>query len=232
MQTKTIAAAVVTTLMTLGLAGCGSNPGSGTQTLWVKAQAISDGDPKNTAMLVEVRQGSSDGELITDAVVTIVGDETGEFNLPWQGANLFGWKFGSYYKELTWDTGWQLTVKRGQDALDAYLVAPGITTITQPLDGSTFDRSQGEPLVVKWKDGYGRRAESSVAVDFERAPGQADKSFTREDPLELEVEANNLVATDHERVTVTRKNEIALAGGVPGSTFSAETHHRVEFIVK
>lgn len=228
---RTLSALVMTSLFAFVVAGCGSDPGSGSKTLFVKALAESDGSTDGTFLAVEVRQGTSDGELISDAVVNIVGDDTGEFNLPWNGGNFFGYKFGSYSKQLTWDKGWKLSVKRGQDELDAYLVAPGVTTITEPIAGTTFRRGAGEPLTVKWKDGFDRRADN-VEVDFDDAQGQADKAFTQEDPLEAEVQANTLVATDKEKVRVIRRNEINLEGGVPGSTFRAVTHHRIEFAVE
>lgn len=213
------------------LVACGgSNPGNGTRTLFVNARAESDGASDGSLLMVEVREGHSEGTLITDAVVTINGNETGEFNLPWVGANFGGFKFGAYAKDnLTWDTGWSLNVKRGEDYLDAYLVAPGHTTITAPLGGSTYRRSSGEPLVLQWKDGEGRGADLTT-VRFKTSE-QANRDFT-DDPMEYEVEPNHLQADDDERVEVERRNEVNLEGGTAGSIFRAVTRHRVEFAIE
>ena len=218
--------------MAFAASGCGGrNPGGGTKTLYVKAQAVSDGSTDNTAMGVEVREGHSEGNLVTDAVVTVVGNKTGEFNLAWTGINWGGFKAGAYYKDkMQWDTGWKITVKRGQDELDAYLVAPGITTITEPIAATTFKRAEGKPLMVKWKDSDGDRAQI-VKIDFDKSDS-ADREFSDwDDPFELQVEPNTLVP-DNERVTVSRQNQINLEGGTAGSIFTAETHHRIQFTVE
>lgn len=217
--------------LTASLAACGgSNPGSGTQTLFVSALAQSDGSSNGSFMAVEVREGHSEGTLISDAVVTIEGDESGEFNLGWTGANFWGFKFGAYTKEnLAWDTGWRLNVKRGEDHLDAYLVAPGQTTITAPLGGTTYMRSSGEPLVVQWKDGEGRQADVA-SVRFKTSE-QANREFAN-DPMEYEVEPNHLQPDDDERIEVERRNEVKLEGGTPGSLFRAITRHRIEFRIE
>ncbi len=220
---------VVGSLVSLSACG-GSNPGGGTKTLFVKAQAQSDGSTDGTSLAVEVRQGTSDGQLITDAVVTVKGNKTGEFSLPWEGVSWGSFRLGAYRKsQATWDTGWRLSVKRGTDALDAYVEAPGITTITNPIGGTTFRRADGKPLLVQWKDSDGRRAQV-VTIDFDKADG-ADTSLA-EDRLEHSIEQNRLVVDDKERVEVRRKNEIQLAGGTPGSIFSATTEHRIEFRVE
>lgn len=215
----------------VGLAGCGgSNEGSGSETLFVKATAESDGSTDGSWLAVEVREGSSEGAIVTDAVVTVRGDDSGEFNLPWEGINWGGFRAGAYVKrDLAWDTGWNILVKRGEDGLEAYLSAPGITNITEPLGGTTFKRGDGNAMMVRWKDGEGRRAEL-VEVDFSEAD-EADRDLA-EDTLELEVEPNRLVATDRERLEVRRTNEVKLAGGTPGSVFKATTRHRIEFKVE
>lgn len=212
-------------------AACGGHDeGRGTQTLYVRAQAETDGSTRGSLIFIEVRQGSSEGQLLNDAVVTLTGDNTGEFALPWQGIDFFGFRAGGYGKtELAWDTGWGLTVKRGNDELEAYIEAPGITTITQPISGTTFRRSNGEDLEVRWKDEKNRRADF-VTVDFTRA-NDADRDLTG-DPRSYVVDYNRLVAHEREQIEVRRKNEVNLAGGTPGSRFSATTRHRVELKVE
>lgn len=222
--------AIVVAVAVVGLVGCGgSNPGTGTKTLFVKATAHTDGSTDGTWLGVEVRQGSDKGDLITDAVVTMKGDKSGEFNLGWSGMNWGGWKAGLYLKQqAAWDTGWSLSVKRGQDELDAYVAAPGVTTITQPIADTTFRRVDGKPFELVWKDGEGRRAEK-VHIDFDHSDADLDLD---EDTLSHEFEANRLTASDREHVRVTRANTVDLAGGTPGSAFTAESTHQIEFTVE
>jgi hypothetical protein len=121
-------------------------------------------------------------------------------------------------------------VRRQADNLDAYLQAPGLTVIAQPIYNTVFNLSEGRPLVVKWEDGKGRRAEM-VTVELSES-GFRRQLPNGDDPLQLTIEQSNLVLTDSERVTVTRMNDVNLAGGTPSSVFSASTHHDVPFIVQ
>ncbi len=218
-------------LLASALVACGGHdPGGGTQTLWVRAQAETDGSTSGSWFVVQVRDGSENGTLLNDAVVSIEGDNTGELVLPFDGGDFFGFRVGANIKrDLPWDTGWRLTVRRGKDELDAYLEAPGVTTITAPVGGTTFRRSNGENLVVEWKDEKGRRADV-VEVDFRRAD-DADRTFG-EDPREYEVDFNRLRAADDERIEVRRRNEVNLEGGVPGSRLTATTKHRIDLTVE
>lgn len=228
---RTLSVLVVGGLL-FGMVGCGgSNPGSGTKTLFVKAHAETRGSTDSSWMAVEVREGHSEGNLINDAVVTIRGNKTGEYNLGWEGISFGGFRAGAYLRnELAWDTGWHITVKRGDDGLEAYLEAPGLTTITDPIGGTTFRRADGNPMVVRWKDTDGRRAQI-VTVDFDKADN-ADRQFSDfDDPGEVQLEANVLVA-DKERLELRRRNEVKLEGGTAGSVMSAETKHRIEFVVE
>jgi len=215
--------------MTL-LAGCGSSPGGGTRTLYVKAEAWSDGSSDGTWISVEVRQGSSDGTLLNDATVSMHGSKSGDFSLPWQGISFGNFRAGSYHKgQMAWDSGFQISVKRGNDALDAYLEVPGITTITNPLGGTTFRRADGQPLMVKWKDDVNHVAQK-VTVTFDHSDGAT--SILNADPLQLQVDPNRLVAASPENIEVRRENTVNLAGGVSGSSFTATTRHRIDFNIE
>lgn len=218
--------------MMLGLVGCGgSNPGGGTKTLFVKAQAESRGTLESSAIRVEVREGHSEGPVVSDAVVTVRGNETGEYNLSWSGITWGDFKAGFYGRDnLEWDTGWKIEVRRGDDGLDAYLEAPGTTTVMEPIGGTAFRRADGKPLVVKWKDSDGHRAQVAT-VDFQKSDG-ADRQFADyDDPFQVEIEPN-ILTPDSEKLEVRRKNEVKLEGGTPGSVFSAETKHQIEFVVE
>lgn len=215
--------------LALFAAACGgSNPGGGTRTLFVKALVETDGSTDGSRFGLEVREGSSGGSLITDAVVIIRGDKSGESSLSWQGAKWGELAVGSYYRSgIPWDTGWSLEVRRGNDRLDGYLVMPGFTTITEPIAGTTFRRAEGKPLVIRWKDSFDRRAKT-VTVDLDKADY---KRTLADDPLMHEVEPNRL-GTDRHRIQLDRSNEIELAGGTPGSFFRATSKHRIEINVE
>ncbi|MBI3184051.1 MAG: hypothetical protein HYZ28_18105 [Myxococcales bacterium] len=214
----------------IALAACGgSNPGGGTRTLYVKAQAETDGTTDGTRLGLEVREGSSGGTLITDAVVILRGDKSGESSLPWQGLKWGDFALGSYFKSgIAWEPGWAIEVRRGNDRLDAYLQTPGYTTIVEPIAQTTFRRTEGKPLAVKWKDSFDRRAKT-VTVDVDKAKYQRTLP---EDPLSHEIEANRLVSENNERITLERVNEIELAGGTPGSIFRGTSKHRIEVNVE
>lgn len=217
----TYRALAVIAIAALGAACGGSNPGSGSKTLYVQALAESDGSAGGTSIDVEVRDGSSQGLVVGDATVTVTGDSTGNLPLSWDGNSRYS---GGGFD---WDTGWSIDVKRGDDVLQAYLQAPGITIITNPISATTFTRADGNPLIVKWQD-EGHRAEA-VRIELN------DSNFRRDlsnDPLELAIPVNSLVPTGNERVEVNRSTEVNLEGGTPGSLFRATTRHRIEFIVQ
>lgn len=226
-RSKTMLAAVA--LATLALGCGGSNPGGGTRTLFVRVVAESDGSTDGTSLALQVREGGSNGPIVSDAAVLVRGDKTGEATVPWQGVRWGDFAAGAYVRDgIAWDSGWAIQVRRGSDFLDAYLANPGITTITEPIGGTTFRRADGKPLAIRWKDDYGRRSEQ-VRVRLDKA--QIDQVYS-DDKGSLELELNRLVATDKERIEVIRTNDIELAGGTPGSSFQATTRHRIEFRVE
>lgn len=220
---------VLPTLLGL-LASCGgSNPGGGTRTLYVKGQVYSDGSTDGTAMAFEVREGNSGGTVITDAVVIVRGDQSGEMALPWTGVQWGSFAAGSYYtRSFAWQTGWHVEVRRGNDRLDAYLEAPGITTITQPIAGTTFSRAAAKPMEILWRDSFDRKAKQ-VDVDLDKADYKISLADDTHSHL---VEPNRLVADGSERIRIERFNEVELAGGTPGSSFRATTRHQIELRVE
>lgn len=220
----------VAALLTCLLLGCGgSNPGGGTRTLFVSAFATTDGSTDGTGIGIEVREGSSQGPLVSDAVVIVRGDRGGEMSLPWQGIRWGNFAAGAYFRTgIPWESGWAIDIRRGPDRLDAYLVTPGVTVITEPIAATTFRRADGRPLAIRWKDDLGRRAKR-VRVQLDKA--KIDQTFN-EDALAFDVEPNRLVPDGSERITVERTNEIELAGGIPGSVFRAQSRHRIEIKVE
>ncbi len=219
----------VAALLTCLSLGCGGSNTGGTRTLFVSAIATTDGSTDGTGIGIEVREGGSQGALVSDAVVIVRGDKGGEMSLPWQGVKWGDFAVGAYFKTgIPWETGWAIDIRRGPDRLDAYLVTPGATTITEPIAATTFRRTDGRPLAIRWKDDLGRRARR-VRVQLDKA--KIDQTFN-EDTLAFDVEPNRLAPDGHERITVERTNEIELAGGVPGSVFRAQSRHRIELKVE
>lgn len=213
-------------LCVLLLAACGgSDPGAGTQTFYVEATAESDGSTDGTFLQALVRQGSSSGDYVTDATVEVIGEKGTSHVLPFIG--LFG--VGVYRQNnFVWEAGWRLRVTRGQDRVEAYLNAPGITTLLEPAAGSTYNRAAGTPLVVRWKDESGHSAQT-FSVEAQRA----NYSIARaEDPGLVQLEATRLVASTDERITLERSSEVKLNGGVVGSTFKATTKTSVRLIIQ
>lgn len=207
------------------LTACGgSDPGSGTQTLYVEATASSDGSGDGTSLLVVVRDGSSSGAFIQDANVSLIGDRGTTYTPGFVG--IFG--VGGYYKNgINWEGGWRLRIQRGNDNLEAYIAGPGLTSITAPQANSTFMKSSAQNLVVQWKDDLGR-AMPNASVKFRRA--NIDR--TMQDTGSFSVDYNTLVAANDERITVTRWTELSLKGGVTGSTFKAQTTSEINLIVQ
>lgn len=207
------------------LTACGgSDPGSGTQTLYVEATASSDGSANGTQLLVVVRDGSSSGAFIQDAQVTLIGDRGTTYTPAFLG--VFG--VGGYVKnDINWEGGWRLRIVRGNDNMEAYVAGPGLTDITGPVANSTFMKSSAQNLVVQWKDEMGR-AMPNANVKFRRA--NVDR--TTQDTGSFSVDYNTLVAATDERITVTRWTEVPLKGGVTGSTFKAQTTAELNLIVQ
>lgn len=207
------------------LTACGgSDPGSGTQTLYVEATAASDGSSSGTSLTVLVRDGSSSGNFVTDAQVTLIGDRGTTYTPAFTG--IFG--IGGYTKnQINWEGGWRLRIVRGNDTMEAYISGPGLTDITSPVPNSTFMKSSAQNLVIQWRDENGR-AMPNANVKFRRA----DIDRTVQDTGSYLVDFNTLVPANDERVTVTRWTEVALRGGVTGSNFKAQTTQELNLIVQ
>ncbi len=209
------------------LAGCGSDTGSGTETLYVEATASTDGSSNGTQLFVLVRDNSANGPTINDATVTMVGDRGTEHALA--AINLGDLNLGYMKRDLAWEPGWRLRVERGADKLEAFLVAPGLTTLTEPTPGQVFGRAAQQNLRVRWRDESGRSAER-VEISLDKADYDTSRP---EDPGSHEIPYSTWTqAEQEERVTITRTNDINLAGGISGSTFKAVSSGRVDFVVQ
>lgn len=213
-------------LTLLGATACGgSDPGSGTKTLYVEAQADSDGTTGGTALGVTVRQGDANGQVIDNAVVTVTNADGKQYSLPWVGA----FKVGGYAtSDIPWSPGWHLQVVSGADRLEATLSAPGATVITSPQAGSTFNRNSGQPLTVAWKDDAGKTA---MGVDIHIAGSNYSHSLTN-DPGQYAIDPGRLQSGDNQQLIVGRWTEVDLAGGTTGSTFKATTTDHISLSIQ
>lgn len=214
-------------VLALVLAGCGSDAGSGTETLYVDAEAFSDGSADGTWLGVTVRSGASNGDVITDAQVTVTAGDGTVHELPY--VNVF--IGGAYFKNnLAWDPSWRLRIERGTDKLEARIEGPGLTRITQPTPGQLYQRSSGDDLVVKWTDDSGKRADA-VIVDLEGQ--QYEDQIVNNDPLERKIPASSITTTnDSARLRVERRSTLNLAGGVAGSTFTSTTRDQLDINIQ
>lgn len=212
--------------MTLAVAAssCGlTSPGGGTGTLFVLARLTSDGSTSGSHARVSIRAGSATGDLVRDAEVAIRGGALGRTIIPYDDQR-------DQYRldSFSWVEGFRIEVIRGNDLLDGSIDAPGATLITDPVDGSTFRRAVGPPLVIRWKDSRGAPA-STTSLRLDKA--KIDRAIPA-GVMEVLIQPNELVVDDKEKVRLQRSNEVSLAGGATGSLLSAQTEHEIEFRVE
>lgn len=214
-------------LTLLSVAACGSDPGGGTQTLYVEAVASTDGSSNGTSLTAVIRQGSATGRCVDTAEVVMIGERGTEHALPYVGA---GGCLGLFIKNnLTWEPGWRLRIRSGADRLEGYLQAPGLTTITSPSPGQIFSRGAQQPLRVTWRDESGRSAQS---VEVRLSEGRYEISRS-EDPGHREIPHTTWTQAEREEeVRVTRTSQTNLGGGVTGSFLRASTRAQVQFQVQ
>lgn len=215
-----------TLLVTLAMlaSSCGlTSPGGGTGTLFVLARLSSDGSTSGSQARVTVRQGSATGDLVKNAEVAIRGGALGRTIIPYDDG-----KDQYRLDGFSWVEGFRLEVIRGNDLLDGSIEAPGATLITDPIGGSTYRRADGPPLLIRWKDSRGALA-NNTNLRVEKA--KIDRAIPT-GVYEVLITPNELVVDDKEKIRVQRSNEVALAGGAPGSLLSAQTEHELEFRVE
>ena len=208
------------------LSACGSDPGTGSHTLYVRGSMDTDGSTDGTSVRIEVREGNRSGTVVTDAIVTLrsVAGTDQTLGLINRGNTPVYERSG-----FAWDRGFVLQIRRGNtDMLDAALETPGVTVITDPVQATTFNRTNNPRFVVRWRDEYGRAAQMPE-VRLERAD---IKQSLPQDVNQFELESSRLVPTQDEQVTVTRTNKVTLQGGLDGSEWTATTHHRIDFRVE
>lgn len=213
---------VVGLIAALAVACGGSDPGSGTKTLHVNGTLFSDGSPTGTWISLAVREGHANGGIIEDAVVLLTPQGGNEIPVPF---TIFRQNFKN---EFAWAKSYRLKVTRGNDKLEALIEPPGLTTITAPAAGSVYNRAAGTPLRVTWVDSFERRAQQvTVELDDGQFSSSSQEILTNGDELFYDIPSSSWTSpTTSERVRITRRFSLSLAGGSPGSTLTAETTHR------
>jgi hypothetical protein len=217
----------------LALVGCGSDPGSGTQTLWVDADLTSDGSSAGTQAVIHVRQGGSSGAIMHNATVELIDDRGVKTVVPFEGVVSGDFVVGQFHaREFNWTPGFRLRITNDNsnspdDYLEALIAGPGLTTITAPAANSTFNRSTAQNLTVRWRDESGRVV-TSAEVEVDRI----DYRRATEDKGLYDIDYAVFQPRDDERIIVRRWTEIPLRGGTTGSTFRSTTTARVPLIVQ
>jgi hypothetical protein len=198
--------------------GCGTDgaglgytdPGKGSGTLLVQASATYDSTDNITELSVRIRKAGAD---VDGAKVSITSDG-GSADLPGRGG-------GEYAaSQTTWSPqGYVLHISvldmtgRETDTLEASLVAPVRVQMnaeaTKPFDPHTLPN---QVLTLTWEGPAAERA--TVRSEAFKPP-----TFVP-DPLMVGIPAQ-FFQHDTQQVSITRENSVALAGGVPGSTFTA-----------
>ncbi|HYY52136.1 MAG TPA: hypothetical protein VE755_04645 [Myxococcales bacterium] len=177
-----------------------NHAGSGSSTLLVTATAtvtVSDTAPATTYS-VTVKDGMNAN--VTGATVTL------------GGLALTDAGNGSYTgSQTTYPTGdLSLSVVNGTDNVQGVVVGyPGAHAINAPAGGSTVTANQ--PLHVSWTT-------PSVAKSAKITLSSGGFSTQAPDSGAYDVPAANNTARTGQRVTVSRSNEVDIAGGLPGSS--------------
>jgi hypothetical protein len=194
----------------------------GTGTLYVTARFSTDGSTASSRARVFVREAASSGGLITDAQVFVTGGKLPKTSIP---AAMMG---GNDYRldGFGWDESLRLEVVRGSDRLEATVQSPGFTVITAPVQDASVVKANG--LLVTWRDA-GNVPANIVRLRLERA--MVDVTLA-DDKFQYRITTDPLVVTDRENLYLERSNEVAPAGGAPGSVLTATTTHSIQFKVE
>jgi len=201
-------------LMLLAIcAGCAddTDAGGGTRTLSVRASVEEEGG--NAHFRVDVERAGAD---VTDAVV-VMSSALGDVTLIHAGGGVYlatgaGWS-GSY----------ALMVNAGEDSLHGSIATPASPSLLAPAPSVAFDPHLADRgvVVVRWSGDHAMSVQVKTK-DFEYGPAPDEGSVTI--PAAMFVE-------DVQKIEIERENEIALAGGIAGSTLSARTQSKTDVIV-
>ncbi len=182
-------------------ASCGgTDPGSGSGTLFTVAEASARADRTRVRITVKLK---GNPVLGANVVVTEVETNTSK-NLSSSGNGEYETTFNGYARTL------RLAITSGEDRLEATLVGPAAHTITRPPADAIVRRRDFDVLDLEWE-----------------APGPADRVTVAAegvDPIELpgtntsvQIPLGGLMNGD-QSITVERSSSVPLAGGAEGST--------------
>ncbi len=200
-------------LAACGSDGIGNDTGGGSGTLLVNG-TVEHNDGR-AEFRVRVQLGGAD---VPNAGVTMES-ELGEVILVWDGNDRYrGEQFG-------WAEGYRLQVAIGEDHnLSGSVDAPGFAALVSPDPQVPFDPHLAENGVVR------------VSWDGERAMAVRVRTHSFDwgpfpDEGEVLVPATYF-DEDQQDIEIDRENQVSLAGGLPGSTLSAQmdTDTRVTLI--
>ena len=218
----------------LSLLGCGSsalvgeNPGTGTNTLEIRAEVAavetipnaSAPNDFNVEFIVVVTRG---GQPVTDATVKITPGGGAPLSLVHQGAGQSGRYSAS---RVGYDSTYVLDVVTGGDnVLGARIVSPGIHTFTKPSSGEVVAPRQD--LLVTW---LSLEAADETSIDTK----EMDQTAIPDSGTFI-VNGVNLVGEEDKqkqgRIRLWRANRVGLTGGVGSSELKVSIRNRLEFLI-
>jgi len=209
-------------------AGCGgdgitSNPGGGTKTLRVQAEA--EWDPRLNAAQLEVDVEKADQD-IANALVTIHSD-LGDVTLVYDAGRQqryygqqAGWAAQGYeVSVVVKDAAGNTTDELSGSVRAAAPVKVSAPDMLKPFDPHTLE---GGVLVLKW----GGPAGDTARVRTRRF----EPADFAPDPMQVSIPAINLTRTDQE-LEIRRNTAVILAGGAPDSHFTTTWRLETSFII-
>ena len=188
-----------------GPAAVRNNSGTGTGTLRVTADIEASTNNGSVRTEYSVRLRDNAGNAVSGATVTIRNRSLGMISLAETGQGT-----GSYFNSrLEFPNGdFQLDVVRGADTVRGVVLGgPGIHTITAPTTGSTA--AAGQPMTVRWT--VPSMAKVAVVENDDFGP------FAVPDTGAFTIGGAFNPANNNQIVTVSRYNEVDIAGGILGS---------------
>jgi hypothetical protein len=194
--------------------GTGSDPGSGTKTLYAGVElnlsALAGGATPSAELTVVLAHGTLGGASVSGANVALTAADgvivtaTEDVSVP-----------GSYGASgFVWEPSWQVQISAASDQLEFTLTAPGATTITSPTQGASVAAG---PVALEWTDAWGAKAEN-VWADCCGAP-TVKLTDSGAGTISLAAPGGEL--------TLYRQNALVPNGGATGSLATAETSYGV-----
>jgi hypothetical protein len=192
----------------------GSDPGSGTQTLFAGIEldlsALAGGGTPLSELTVALTRETLAGASVSGASVRLTAPDGVTVTATEAAATP-----GSYGASgFAWEPSWHVQIGAGSDQLEFTIAPPGATTITSPTQGASVAPG---PVALQWTDAWGAQAQSVWA----ECCGDPIVKLTDSGSGTIPVEAPG------GEVTVYRQNALVPSGAAPGSLATAETSYGV-----